>query len=417
MNARNDFDRALTGWMADIRPAAAPSGLLDQTLERVAATKRRPQWMILDRWTWNARAQRWASASRILATAALLLLIVLAVLAAAILAGARRPAPPFGLANPGYITIDAAEGIVVARIDGAERRVLLARDGQTVSPIWSRDGLHLAFWHRTQEGEPWSLEVVDQDGEGRTVLANGVTLRGREEALNQPSSLTWSPDSRRVAYAADTPDGTAIFVADREHYGARRITDPALQGIDPAWSPDGSTILFASEQTTTLHVVAPDGTDEHELAGLKPVILWPDWHPEGSLVAVSAVVDGQLDVFTITSDGSTVTNHSHDPSDEYSPSWSPDGTHLAWARAPADGSARAWIVVTDRVGSRLVELRVPADLAPPVWSPDGARLFSYVTNDTGEFHQILVLDPEGVAPAVRIPAEGNVGNGSWQRLP
>jgi Tol biopolymer transport system component len=417
MNARNDFDRALTDWLADLRPAAAPPGLLDQTLGRVAATKRRPQWLILDRWTWSARAQRWTSASRILATAALLLLILLAVLAAAILVGTRRPAPPFGLAKPGYITIDAADGIVVARIDGAERRVLLERDGQTVSPIWSRDGLHLAFWHRTQGGEPWSLVVVDQDGEGRTVLADGVTLRAREEAFNQPSSLTWSPDSRRVAFAADTPDGTAIFVADRERYGARRITDPALDGIDPAWSPDGSMIVYASGQTTTLHVVAPDATDEREIAGLKDVVLWPDWSPDGALVAVSAVVDGQLDVFTITADGSTVTNQSHDPSDEYSPSWSPDGMRLAWARAPADGSARAWIVVTNRDGTRLVELRVPADLAPPVWSPDGTRLFSYVTNDAGEFHQIIVLDPEGVAPVVYIPAEGNVGNGSWQRLP
>jgi Tol biopolymer transport system component len=417
MNVRNDFDRALTGWLAEIRPNAAPPELLDETLERVATTERRPGWLILDRWTWSARARRWTSEGRLLATASVLLLIVLAVLAATILIGAPRPAPPFGLTNPGYITIDAAEGIVVARIDGAERRVLLARDGQTVSPIWSRDGLHLAFWHRTQDGEPWSLVVVDHDGEGRTVLADGVTLRDREEALNQPSSLTWSPDSRRVAFAADTPDGTAIFVADRDHYGAKRITDTALQGIDPAWSPNGSTIVFASEQTTTLHSVAPDGRDEHELADLKDVVLWPDWSPDGALVAVSAVVDGQLDVFTITADGSTVTNHSHDPSDEYSPSWSPDGTRLAWARAPADGSARAWIVATNRNGTRLVELRVPADLAPPVWSPDGTRLFSYVTNDAGEFNQILVLDPEGVAPVVRIPAEGNVGNGSWQRLP
>ena len=85
--------------------------------------------------------------------------------------------------------------------------------------------------------------------------------------------------------------------------------------------------------------------------------------------------------------------------------------------SPADESARAWVVVTNRDGTRLVELRIPADLAPPVWSPDGTRLYSYVTNDDGEFHEVLVLDPEGAAPAVRIPAVGNVGNGSWQRLP
>ena len=127
--------------------------------------------------------------------------------------------------------------------------------------------------------------------------------------------------------------------------------------------------------------------------------------------------DDQLDIFTVSADGSTVTNLSHDPSPEFSPSWSPDGNRLAWARAPADGSARAYVVVSDRAGSRVVELRTPADLAPPVWSPDGTRLYSYVGNDTDGFYQLLVLDPEGVAPAVRTPAPGNVGNGSWQRLP
>jgi Tol biopolymer transport system component len=417
MTARDDFDRTLTGWLGDVRPTSGPPGLLDETLDRLRSTDRRPQWLIRDRWTWSARADRWLPAARMLATAAILLLLVLAVVAAAILIGARRPAPPYGLANPGYITIDAGDGIVVARIDGSESRVLVPRDGESVSPTWSRNGLHLALWHRTEAGEPWSLVVVDEDGGGRVVLADDVTLRSREETLNQPSNLSWSPDSRRIAYAADTPDGSAIFIADPAGGATKRITDPALRGIDPAWSPDGSTIAFVSEETRTLHIVAPEGSSERELADLKDVILWPDWSPDGKVVAVSAVVDDQVDVFTITADGRTVTNVSHDPSGEFSPSWSPDGTRLAWARAPADESARAWIVVTNRDGTRLVELRVPADLAPPVWSPDGTRLFSYVMDDAGTFHQILVLDPEGVAPVVRIPADGNVGNGSWQRLP
>jgi hypothetical protein len=31
--------------------------------------------------------------------------------------------------------------------------------------------------------------------------------------------------------------------------------------------------------------------------------------------------------------------------------------------------------------------------------------------------QLVVIDPEGVEPLVRLPAEGNTGNGNWQRLP
>lgn len=416
MTTRSDFDRSLETWLADVRPTSPPPWLLDQTRERLAETDRRSEWLIPDRWTWNANARRLVASGRVVLLAGVLLLIVLAALAVAILVGAPRPAPPFGLTTAGYITMDAAEGIVVARVDGSDRHVLVPPDGQSISPIWSRDGLHLAFWHRSETDGPWSLVVVGRDGTERHVVADGVTLREREESLDQPSSISWSPDSRQMAFAADTPSGSAIFVGDADG-GAIAITDPSLKGIDPAWAPDGASIVFVSGASTTLHSVAPDGTGEHQLATLKDIVLWPDWSPDGALVAVSAVVDKQLDVFTVSTDGSTVSNVSHDPSDEFSPSWSPDGSRLAWARAPADGSVRAWVVVSDRAGTRVVELRVPADLAPPVWSPDGTRLYSYVMDQTGGFYQLLVLDPEGVAPPVRIKADGNVGNGSWQRLP
>jgi Tol biopolymer transport system component len=416
MSTPREFDRTLETWLADARPTSPPPWLLEQTLERLAETPRRPQWLIADRWTWNAKARRAAAGGGFVLVAASLLLLVLAIVAAVILVGSPRPAPPFGLTTAGFITMDAAEGILVARMDGTQRHVLVPKDGESISPIWSRDGLHLAFWHRDTAGMPWAFTVVDQFGGGRRVLAKGITLREREESLNQPSSISWSPDGDRMAFAADTPDGTAIFIADLAG-GATRITDPKLKGIDPAWAPDGSTIVFVSGATTTLHAVAPDGSNERELASLKDIVLWPDWSPDGALVAVSAAVDEQLDVFTVSTDGSRVTNVSHDPSDEFSPSWSPDGNRLAWARAPADESARAFVVVSDRGGTRVVELRTPADLAPPVWSPDGTRLYSYVMDDTAGFNQLLVLDPEGVSPPVRIPADGNVGNGSWQRRP
>ena len=177
--------------------------------------------------------------------------------------GSRRPAPPFGLTNPGYITMDAADGIVVARIDGSERHVLVAKDGESISPIWSRDGLHLAFWHRDAAGSPWSLVVVDQDATGRRVLVEDITLREREDSLNQPSNISWSPDSDRMVYAADTPSGSAIFVASRTGGGVTRITDPSLKAIDPAWAPDGSTIVFVSSACTlVLELVAGHAAGE-----------------------------------------------------------------------------------------------------------------------------------------------------------
>ena len=335
------------------------------------------------------------------------------------LLGPRRPAPPFGLTRAGLIAIDTKDGIVVTAADGTNRSVLVSGAGTDVSPTWSRDGLRLAFWHQAVARGPWSLVVVDADGSNRAVLADGVHLRAREDSFNQPSNLSWSPDSRQIAFAADVGAGSSVFVATLGSRAAMQLTDPTLRALDPAWSPTGAVIAFQSDASQTLHVVAPDGTGEHRLSNLTQTTLWPDWAPDGSRLATAAGngSGSGTDIYVVSADGAEIRDISSDPTVELSPSWSPDGSRLAWGRIPADESIRAWIVVADLNLPRVVEIRVEADLAPPVWSPDGTRLYSYGMAPDRSFSEVIVLDPTGVAPVVRLPSEGSIGNSNWQRLP
>ena len=82
-----------------------------------------------------------------------------------------------------------------------------------------------------------------------------------------------------------------------------------------------------------------------------------------------AWVGPQYDIYVVSRNGSIARNVSRNRADEYSPTWSPDGSKLAWAREPPDGSARGWVVIADPDGSNQVEIREPADLAPPMWAP------------------------------------------------
>jgi Tol biopolymer transport system component len=415
MTARHDLERQVATWLRSELSTTAPSGLLESIQREVDATPRRAAWRIPDRWLWRHAAGLRVAARGLVLVLVLAALVVLLPLILGIV-GSVRPAPPFGLARAGLIAVDTADGIVLQRVDGTKREVLVA-DGQSVSPTWSRDGLHLAFWHRGAANGPWSLVVVDADGQNRETLVDGITLAEREAGLNQPSNLSWSPDSTRIAFAADVGPQTSIMVASLGRSGAVQITDPSLRGIDPAWAPNGQVIAFQSSATHALHVIGPDGSNPRRLSTLTDTFLWPDWSPDGSRLATTAIVEEQSDIFVVSADGSVVTNVSHDASEEYSPTWSPDGTRLAWARVPAGGSARAWVVVSNPDGPNLTEMRVDADLAPPVWSPDGTRVYSYVQAPGGTFAELVVLDPAGIAPVVRLPATGNIGNGNWQRLP
>jgi Tol biopolymer transport system component len=422
MTARFDIDHQVASWLEAERPPVAPDGLLEAVQAGVNRTNRRPGWLVADRWTWRHGAGIRTTVRVALLLAVVASLVAILVVVAGLL-GSPPPAPPFGPTRAGLIAVDTAEGIVLVRADGTERRLLVPADGQSVSPTWSRDGLHLAYWHRQGETGPWDLVVVDGAGHGRMVLTEGVSLLLREQDINQPSNLSWSPDSRRVAFAADVGGpggGSSIFVATLGRSGVAQITDPALFGIDPAWSPDGGLIAFRSEVTGTLRLAQPDGAGERRLSDLVGANLWLDWSPDGSRLAATVGVEGEdfdADIYVVSADGTETRDVSRDPTYEMSPTWSPDGKRLAWARIPADGSARAHVVVADADGPNVLEIRVPADLAPPVWSPDGTRLYSYRLGTDGAFSALVVLDPNGVAPPLQLPAEGNIGNGNWQRLP
>ena len=196
-----------------------------------------------------------------------------------------------------------------------------------------------------------------------------IARRASRSRATSPGRPTAGRSPTRPTSAGDH----SIFVATLGRTGAMRITDPSLKAIDPAWKPDGSVIAFQSEQTRTLHVVAPDGSNEHQLAALPQTLLWPDWSPDGSAIATMAFVAGpgrprarsRPTSSRSRPMGRPCTNVSRDPADEYSPTWSPDGSRLAWDRVPSDGSARAYLVVARRDGPNVVEIRIPADLAPP----------------------------------------------------
>src|SRR5882762_3042390 len=59
----------------------------------------------------------------------------------------------------------------------------------------------------------------------------------------------------------------------------------------------------------------------------------PTWSPDGSHVAFASNRTGDYEIFVMNADGSGVTNLTNAPSaNDYSPSWSPDGTKIAFTR-------------------------------------------------------------------------------------
>jgi dipeptidyl aminopeptidase/acylaminoacyl peptidase len=230
-----------------------------------------------------------------------------------------------------------------------------------------------------------------------------------------------SPDGTTVAYVVGTVDKEA-----NEYRGAiwlaavggstppRRFTSGEKADADPRWSPDGAQLAFTSnraDKASQLYVMPVAGGEPRKLTSLKEDVAQAVWSPDGARLAfVSRVRDAayeeeddkkrpprrltrlqyKLDsvgwtadrpqhLFTVPADGSSEPLQLTDGDyEDHSPSWSPDGSTIAFisARHPDwDLEMVDDVYLVAATGGEPRRLtRGGGSTGGVSWAPDGAQL-------------------------------------------
>jgi Tol biopolymer transport system component len=264
----------------------------------------------------------------------------------------------------------------------------------------------------TRGWEATSIRTIQPDGTAGRVLwpANDPIGHGFAQAF--PMEVDWSPGGDLVAYAAigSTLGNDRLLVGDPAT-GDRTVilrmthfNDHAFIG-SIAFAPDGNSLVFCAvdlggRNVAHLFTIGIDGSNPTLVAD-RPLCL-ADWSADGRLVAAAGRRWHRL--VTLDPDGSnqtTILNWPDTVLDRSSPSWSPDGSTIAFAAAPPAHNHQELFTVpaTGGTPTRLTRSgRI--DEFYPVFSPDGTSIVFTRTHDYyNKQADLFVTDTTGAVVA------------------
>jgi hypothetical protein len=435
MNGSNDLQRLVADWLAADAPTSSPDGLHADVVAAARRSRQHPRWLARIRIRSVRRMDSLRVAGRGALALAVVALVLLALLAIALaIGGQRRLPPPFGPAGNGLMAFGSAGRIYAADESGVVGIHVPGGDVERTAPSWSPDGRRLAFWSSPAANDI-RLAVLDDSSD---------TIEIPLGPIEPDTSIAaeWSPDSRRLVFAEAAPDAGRIHVADLVTQTLTELPIHGVQASHPTWSPDGRWLAFPGMPEHSLdvgvYIVHPDGTGLRRLPTSDIPTAVDDygsvrWSPDptASLLAYTfnANAVGDIAVFDVAAGREAIV--SEEVANEFWPTWSPDGRHVAWLSLGDPAEVRVADIGPGPTvsGIRSVLISPPSapedgstcgespSLAgdfvcqPPQWSPDGRSIYAADVLGT----QIMVVSADGSTPTRRIvvPETGPV---SWQRV-
>jgi Tol biopolymer transport system component len=266
--------------------------------------------------------------------------------------------------------------------------------GPEFFPSLSPDGERLVYTGRA--GGRWRVYL--QGGEDRRPRRLGGD--GSYDDLQ----AAFAPDGARVAFRSSR-DGGGLYVMTLADGAFRRVAD---RGWNPAWSPDGTELAFAThpvfetpyDRPAPSELWAVSVTDGRLRRITRDDAVQPAWSPSGHRVAFWGLAQGSArrDLWTVPAEGGPALAVTADEAVDWSPAWSPDGRHLYFS-SDRGGSMNLWRVAIDersgRVRGEPERVTTPAAFAHHASFARASGRLAYVSTTVEQELLRVGFDPRG----------------------